>query len=97
MSALEQCHLEQPDLVLLDLLMHGMYGLDVLVKLREMNSAVRVIVVSADIQKSTREMATEGGALAFINKPFNPTTLLETVKETLGKGSPRNGTDRTTD
>ena len=40
---------------MLDLVMKGMYGLDVLTKLREMDPAARVIVVSADIQNSSRE------------------------------------------
>ena len=37
MTALEVYFLEKPNLVLLDLVMKGMYGLDVLVKLREMD------------------------------------------------------------
>ena len=52
-AALESYFLERPDLVLLDMLMKGMYGLDVLSKLREMDSNVRVVVVTADIQNST--------------------------------------------
>jgi two-component system chemotaxis response regulator CheY len=84
-SALETYHLEQPDLVMLDMLMKGMYGLEVLAKLREMDAGARVVIVSADIQNSTREMAKEGGALAFVNKPFTGPILLETVAEILGE------------
>ena len=56
LSALERFAVEKPDVVLLDLVMKGMYGLDVLAKLREMDPQVKVIVVSADIQTSSREM-----------------------------------------
>ena len=70
MAALEVYFLEKPSLVLLDLVMKGMYGLDVLVKLREMDQQARVVVASADIQSSTRKMVDEAGALGFINKPF---------------------------
>src|SRR5678815_4031955 len=56
MVALETYFLEKPSLVLLDLVMKGMYGLDVLVKLREMDQQARVVVASADIQSSTRKM-----------------------------------------
>ncbi len=70
MTALEVYFLEKPSLVLLDLVMKGMYGLDVLVKLREMDQEARVVVASADIQSSTRKMVDEAGALGFINKPF---------------------------
>jgi two-component system chemotaxis response regulator CheY len=86
-SALETYHLEQPDLVMLDMLMKGMYGLDVLAKLREMDAGARVVIVSADIQNSTREMAKEGGAIAFVNKPFAAPVILETVAGVLGEES----------
>src|SRR5918998_5109166 len=71
MAALELYFIEKPDLVLLDLVMKGMYGLDVLAKLREMDAGARVIVASADIQTSTRAMVEEAGATDFINKPFS--------------------------
>jgi len=74
--ALERYFLEKPDLVLLDLVMKGMNGLDVLKKLTEMDAAVRVIVVSADVQDSSREMAEQSGAAAFLNKPIDRTSLL---------------------
>ena len=56
LSALERFALDRPDIVLLDLVMKGMYGLDVLTKLREIDPAARVIVMSADIQTSSREL-----------------------------------------
>ncbi len=62
MSALESYFVEKPDVVLLDLVMKGMYGLDVLAKLRELDPAARVIVVSADVQTSSREMVQAAGA-----------------------------------
>lgn len=88
-SALEKYHLERPDLVMLDMLMKGMYGLDVLAKLREMDDRARVIVVSADIQNTTKDMAKEGGAIAFVNKPFAASALLETVAGVLGEEKPQ--------
>src|SRR4029450_2291164 len=80
MTALETYFLEKPSLVLLDLVMKGMYGLDVLVKLREMDQQARVVVASADIQSSTRKMVDEAGALGFINKPFISDQVLATVE-----------------
>jgi len=79
MAALEKYFLEKPDLVMLDMLMKGMYGLDVLTKLREIDKNARVVIVSADIQNSTREMAKEAGALDFINKPFAAESVLNIV------------------
>jgi two-component system chemotaxis response regulator CheY len=82
-AALEQYFLDKPDLVLLDLTMAGMHGLDVLAKLREMDPRARVIVASADIQTQTRDLALAGGALGFINKPFIGDQVLETVTHAL--------------
>src|SRR4051812_16716938 len=69
--ALERYFLEKPDLVLLDITMKGMSGIEVLKKLREMDPGARVVIATADIQQSTRTMTREGGALGFVTKPFN--------------------------
>ena len=88
MTALEVYFLEKPQLVLLDLVMKGMYGLDVLVKLREMDPNALVVVASADIQSSTRKLVDEAGALGFITKPFITEPVLEAVEAALAKGAP---------
>ncbi|HEU4769933.1 MAG TPA: response regulator [Pyrinomonadaceae bacterium] len=87
MAALEIYFLEKPRLVLLDLVMKGMYGLDVLLKLREMDPQVRVVVASADIQSSTRQMADDAGALGFINKPFVPEQVIAAIESGLAEGA----------
>ena len=87
MSALEVYSLEKPNLVLLDLVMKGMYGLDVLLKLREMDPKALVVVASADIQSSTRQMVDEAGALGFINKPFVREQVLASVEAALAEGA----------
>ncbi len=87
MTALEMYFLEKPSLVLLDLVMKGMYGLDVLVKLREMDPNALVVVASADIQSSTRKLVDEAGALAFINKPFISEQVTGAVEAALAKGA----------
>ena len=79
LTALERYFLEKPDLVLLDLVMKGMRGLDVLEKLHELDPKVRAIVVSADIQDSSRELAVAGGARNFLNKPVDRASLLSAV------------------
>lgn len=83
LSALERFAVDKPDVVLLDLVMKGMYGLDVLTRLREMDPSARVIVVSADVQTSSRDLVQAGGASAFITKPANPAQVLETVDQVL--------------
>jgi two-component system chemotaxis response regulator CheY len=77
--ALERYFLEKPDVVLLDLVMKGMYGLDVLTKLRELDAEAKVVVVSADIQTSSKELVEQAGAKAFVNKPFDRGEILRAL------------------
>jgi len=84
-AALERYYVEKPDLVVLDLVMKGMYGIDVLGKLRELDPDARVIVLSADIQTSSRQMVNEAGAVAFLNKPVTSEALLAAVSGALGQ------------
>ena len=88
LSALERFSIDKPDVVLLDLVMKGMYGLDVLAKLRELDPHARVIVVSADIQTSSRDMVQAGGASGFINKPAQPGQVVAMVEQVLKGSSP---------
>jgi two-component system chemotaxis response regulator CheY len=82
-SALEAYFLEKPDLVLLDLTMEGMHGLDVLREMRRLDPSARVVVATADIQESTQRMAQEAGACGFVVKPFVPKQVLEVVGRAL--------------
>jgi two-component system chemotaxis response regulator CheY len=90
LSALERFAVEKPDVILLDLVMKGMYGLDVLSKLREMDPLVKVIVVSADVQTSSRQMVQDGGAAGFINKPASADQIVQMVEQVLKGISPWN-------
>ena len=81
--ALERFFLDKPDLVLLDLVMKGMNGLDVLSKLTQMDGGARVVVLSADVQESSRQLATEAGAAGFLTKPIDRIVLLNLVAKTL--------------
>jgi len=86
MTALELYFIEKPRAVLLDLVMKGMYGLDVLSKLREMDGDARVIIASADIQSSTRQLAEEAGACAVINKPLVAAEVIQALEQALAGG-----------
>lgn len=86
MRALEQYFLEKPDVVFLDLLMAGMHGLDVLRKLRELDPQARIVVVSADIQDSSRQMVEEAGASGFVQKPFDANDIAAALQAVMGGG-----------
>ena len=78
--ALERYFLEKPDIVMLDLVMAGMYGLEVLKKILEFDPAARVLVVSADVQSSSHELALEAGARGFVSKPFERENILRAIE-----------------
>jgi len=90
LSALERFAVDKPDIVLLDLVMKGMYGLDVLEKLREMDPVARVIVLSADVQTSSRDMVQAAGAAGFINKPAPPGQVVQMIEMVLKGVAPWN-------
>ena len=83
MAALERYSLEKSDLVLLDMVMAGMYGIEVLKKLREIDGHAKIIVATADIQHSTREMAEQAGSRGFVTKPIRKEELLSMVNSVL--------------
>jgi two-component system chemotaxis response regulator CheY len=90
MAALERYFVAKPDVVLLDLVMKGMYGLDVLTKLRELDGSARVIIVSADVQSSSQELVTAAGAAGFLTKPLDADEILSLVHSTLAQDAAGN-------
>jgi len=74
---------ENPDLVLLDVKMPGMDGLEVLDRLRAMSDALPVIVVSGHGTISTAVEATKKGAFDFIEKPFASDRVLVSLRNAL--------------
>jgi len=87
MAALEHYVLEKPDLVLLDLTMTGMHGLEVLQQLRVLDPRARIVAASADVQLSTRAMVLSAGGIGFITKPFVADDVLSAVQTALEDGS----------
>jgi two-component system chemotaxis response regulator CheY len=85
-QGLERFFLNPPDLVILDMVMTGMYGLDVLAKMREINPEVKVIIATADIQQSTAEQVRAAGAKGILNKPMNREKLAAALEKILAGG-----------
>ena len=74
---------EAPDLVLLDVKMPGMDGLEVLERIRAANETVPVVVVSGHGTISTAVDATKKGAFDFIEKPFASERVLVSLRNAL--------------
>jgi two-component system chemotaxis response regulator CheY len=83
-QAIERYFINRHDVVFLDMVMEGMYGLEVLTKIRALNPDVKVIVATADVQTSTREEVKAAGASAMVNKPISATEvtrILELIEQ----------------
>jgi two-component system nitrogen regulation response regulator NtrX len=74
---------EGPDLILLDVKMPGMDGLEVLDRLRAMNEALPIVVISGHGTISTAVEATKKGAFDFIEKPFASERVLVSLRNAL--------------
>lgn len=71
---------QRPDLVLLDLIMPGKTGLQVLEEIRAINPAARVVMVTAVQQEGISKTLLEKGAVAVLNKPFSYSEFEEAMK-----------------
>jgi two-component system chemotaxis response regulator CheY len=72
--------------VFLDMVMEGMYGMEVLRKILELHPEAKVVVATADIQKATREEVQNAGAVGIINKPFNQQEINRVLNAVLTGG-----------
>jgi len=83
--AIERLAIEPVDLMVLDLNMPDMHGLDVIRFLRSHDRYrdLPVIVLTTRGDDSSRQAALDAGASAYMTKPFVPTALLSSVRELL--------------
>lgn len=72
-----------PDLALVDMMMPGMSGLDVLDTMRRRDdvAGVPVVFVTASARQDDMNRYIEAGAIGVISKPFDPMSLARTVRE----------------
>jgi len=69
-EALRILRRERPDIILLDVRMKGMDGMETLKKIREISEDVKVIMVTAVNDKKTRQKAERLGVSKYITKPL---------------------------
>lgn len=95
-EALDVLDSTTPDLVLLDVWMPDLDGIEVLERLRARRPDLPVIVISGHGTVELAVKATRLGAVDFIEKPFSIDGLLGTVKRALGHAPPSEGDDDVT-
>lgn len=78
-DALAMIKKQRPDIVLLDVKMEGMDGLEALKEIKAFDPTIKVIMVTVASDQETRQKALELGADDFIKKPLNTTYLEGTV------------------
>lgn len=86
-QALESVKANAPDLVLLDLMLPGVDGLEVCRQIRQLPEAahVRIVMVTAKVEDVDVVVGLESGADDYITKPFSPRILLARIKTALRK------------
>jgi CheY-like chemotaxis protein len=74
---------EQPDLILLDVMMPGMDGMQTLERLRadDTTASIPVIFMTARVQKHEADAYLDLGAIGVLAKPFNPMELASEVRQ----------------
>lgn len=82
-AALRHLRREQPDLLILDVMLPGLNGFEVLKMIRAdaRLCGLAVIVLTAKTQKHDREQAEAIGVAAYLTKPFSNREIVETVRQ----------------
>jgi CheY-like chemotaxis protein len=83
LSAMKETVAHNPDCVLVDKLMPELDGEKFLQFIKQSNLTVPVIVITADIQESTRNQCINLGAFDVVNKPFKGEKLKEILQRAL--------------
>jgi two-component system alkaline phosphatase synthesis response regulator PhoP len=86
LRGLSMARTQKPDLVVLDLMLPGMDGLDVCRSLRR-DSNVPIIMLTARIEETDKLIGLELGADDYITKPFSPRELVVRVRTVLRRAS----------
>lgn len=87
LSAIELAESEQPDLILLDVMMPALDGYEACRRIKDnpKTAHIPVVMLSAKSQKAEQAVGIDAGAIDYICKPFTPSDLVEQVKGFLGE------------
>jgi len=87
-DAIDLARTEQPDMIILDLMLPGMDGLEVCKILRgeRKTASIPIIMLTAKSQESDKVVGLELGADDYVTKPFSPRELIARIKAILRRG-----------
>jgi signal transduction histidine kinase len=84
-EALALAEAEPVDIAVLDILMHGMSGVDVLRELKRIDPTIEVVMLTAYETLETARQSLRFGACDYLNKPFDIPTMRDAVRKALQK------------
>ncbi|MDX6405839.1 MAG: two-component system, OmpR family, alkaline phosphatase synthesis response regulator PhoP [Blastocatellia bacterium] len=86
-EAISVAQREQPDLIIMDVMMPGMNGLDATQRIREYQALSRtpIVAVSAYGANEYRSLAIDAGCNEYVSTPFDPDELAELIKDLIAK------------
>lgn len=89
-DALTQIETFQPDLILLDIMLPGMNGIEVCQRVQSETrwSRIKIVILSALSDLATQREALAAGALEYWTKPITPEELLDGIQRVLGSTLP---------
>ncbi len=84
-DAIDSANKEQPDIIILDLMLPGIDGLEVCKSLKNSNktASIPIIMLTAKSQESDKVIGLELGADDYVTKPFSPRELIARIKAVL--------------
>ncbi|WP_306215746.1 response regulator transcription factor, partial [Actinoplanes sp. RD1] len=87
-AALSAAAADRPDLVVLDLMMPGIDGLEVCRRLRRRDPDLPVVMLTALGEEADRVLGLEVGADDYVTKPFSPRELVLRIRSVLRRSTP---------
>jgi two-component system chemotaxis response regulator CheY len=78
-EAIRKARMYRPTLIVMDLKLPQMDGIEAIRRIREFDSKVPILAITAYPDHYSKKRAMAAGASAFLNKPFNVPELLETI------------------
>jgi len=86
-------HMDEIDLILLDLHMPVMNGYEAAEKIREMSDKVPIVAMTADVILGVREKCEQSGIYHYISKPFDPDRFIQIIKGIILESKPDSDMD----
>jgi DNA-binding NtrC family response regulator len=80
-SALDMIKEEEPDVMIVDLKMPGINGIEVLKRVKQTNPRIEVIILTGHGSEADKKLCMELGAFAYLEKPVDVNVLSETIKK----------------